>query len=149
MSVLNSAKVIGRLTKEVEINDSGELTILRNSVAVNRDFKNKDGDYDADFIPFVAFGKTAEFIEKFFNKGDAIAIDGSIRTGSYTNKDGNKVYTTEIAVEKASFVPGSKKSSEESVEEEPKKKTSSKKAKKAEKDDEDFMNIEEAEDLPF
>ena len=145
MSVLNSAKVIGRLTKEVEINDSGELTILRNSVAVNRDYKNKDGDYEADFIPFVAFGKTAEFIENFFHKGDVIAIDGSIRTGSYTNKDGNKVYTTEISVEKAAFVPGAKKS-EEPVEEAPKKK-STKKAKK--EYNEDFMNIEEAEDLPF
>ena len=146
MSLANQTTLIGRLTRETETTD-GDNVVLRNTIAVKRDYKNKDGDYESDFISIVAFGKTAEFIEKYFNKGDAIVVGGSIRTGSYTNKDGQKIYTTDVSVDKADFVPGSKKSSDEPVEEEKPKKKSTKKAKKD--DDDDFMNVEETEDLPF
>ena len=107
---MNKVVLIGRLTKDPEIRYStGEnaTAIARFSVAVNRRFKNAEGNYDADFINCVAFGKTAEFIEKYFAKGSMIALSGRIQTGSYTNKDGARVYTTDIVVEDVEFA-GSK-----------------------------------------
>jgi len=107
---MNRVNLVGRLTKDVTINYStGENAnaICRFTVAVNRKFKNKEtGQYDADFISCVAFGKTCEFIAKWFHKGDPIGISGNIRTGSYTNKDGIKVYTTDVYVDDAEFVGG-------------------------------------------
>ena len=147
MSVLNNVMICGRLTKDVDVRQAGETTIARTTVAVTRDYKNKDGEYDSDFIPIIAFGKTAEFIEKFFSKGKPIAVTGSIQTGSYTNKDGQKVYTTEVAVDKATFVPGVPRDVEDEA---PAKKTTKKPAKTVDPDD-DFMNIspEEASKLPW
>lgn len=105
---MNKVDLVGRLTKDVTLNYStGENAnaSCRFTVAVNRKFKNKEtGQYDADFIGCVAFGKTAEFISKWFHKGDPIGISGNIRTGSYTNKDGIKVYTTDVYVDDAEFV---------------------------------------------
>ena len=148
MSAVNNCQIIGRLTKDVASAQTGETTVARTTVAVQRSFKDKDGNYEADFISVFAFGKTAEFLEKFFKKGDPVIIRGNIRTGSYTNKDGQKVYTTEVAIDEISFVPGSKKSEEEPKTET--KKTTKKKTVNVE-DDDDFMTIseEEAEDLPF
>lgn len=99
--------MIGRLTRDPEIRYSqGEnaTATARFSVAVNRRFKNTEGNYDADFINCVAFGKSAEFIEKYFKKGMAIGLTGRIQTGSYTNKDGQKVYITDVIVEETEFV---------------------------------------------
>ena len=104
---MNKCALVGRLTKEPEIRYSqGEnaTATARFSVAVNRRFKNAEGNYDADFINCVAFGKTAEFLEKYFKKGMAIGLTGHIQTGSYTNKDGQKVYTTDVIVEETEFV---------------------------------------------
>lgn len=104
---MNKVILVGRFTRDPEIRYStGEsaTATARFSLAVNRRFKNAEGNYDADFINCVAFGKTAEFIEKYFNKGMAIGITGRIQTGSYTNKDGQKVYTTDVVVEEAEFV---------------------------------------------
>lgn len=78
----------------------------RFSVGVQRDFKNAEGRYDADFPNVVAFGKTAEFVEKYFHKGDRIEVIGQIRTGSYTNKDGVRVYTTDVWADKVKFGGG-------------------------------------------
>lgn len=100
---MNNVTIIGRLYKDPEVR-IGDTTIARFGVAVNRDFKNKEGKYDADFISCIAFGKTAEFIEKYFSKGMKIGLIGKIQTGSYTNKDGNKVYTTDIVAEKIEFI---------------------------------------------
>lgn len=100
---MNNVTIIGRLYKDPEVR-FGDTTIARFGVAVNRDFKNKEGKYDADFISCIAFGKTAEFIEKYFSKGMKIGLIGKIQTGSYTNKDGNKVYTTDIVAEKIEFI---------------------------------------------
>lgn len=97
---------IGRLTKDPEIKHStGETanTIARFSLAVNRRFKNAEGTYDADFINCVAFGKTAEFIEKYFKKGEMMAVTARVQTGNYTNKDGIKVYTTDMVIEEVDF----------------------------------------------
>lgn len=100
---MNNVQIIGRLSKDPELR-VGDSTIARFGVAVNRKFKNKEGKYDADFINCIAFGKTAEFVEKYFSKGMKIGIIGRIQTGSYTNKDGNKVYTTDIIAEEIEFI---------------------------------------------
>ena len=104
---MNKVHLVGRLTRDPEIRYSqGEnaTATARFSVAVNRRFKNSEGNYDADFINCVAFGKSAEFVEKYFKKGMAIGLTGRIQTGSYTNKDGQKVYTTDVVVEETEFV---------------------------------------------
>lgn len=115
---MNKVIIIGRFTRDPEIKYStGEnaTATARFSLAVNRRFKNKEGNYDADFINCVAFGKTAEFIEKYFTKGMAIGITGRIQTGSYTNKEGQKVYTTEVVVEETEFVESKNKGTDDNV----------------------------------
>lgn len=104
---MNKVELVGRLTRDPEVRYSqGEnaSAIARFSIAINRRFKNAEGNYEADFINCVAFGKGGEFVEKYFKKGMAIGITGRIQTGSYTNKDGVKVYTTDVVVEEAEFV---------------------------------------------
>ena len=104
---MNKVEIVGRLTRDPEVRystgDKPSAT-AKFSVAVNRKFKNTDGNYDADFINCVAFGKAGEFIEKYFKKGMAIGLTGRIQTGNYTNKKGDKVYTTDIIVEDSEFV---------------------------------------------
>ena len=115
---MNKVIIIGRFTRDPEIKYStGEnaTATARFSLAVNRRFKNKEGNYDADFINCVAFGKTAEFIEKYFSKGMAIGITGRIQTGSYTNKEGQKVYTTDVVVEETEFVESKNKGTSDNV----------------------------------
>lgn len=94
----------GRLTKDVELKEANGLQIARFTVAVNRQFK-KD---EADFINCIAFGKKAETIEKFFEKGSPINIEGRLQTGSY-EKDGVKHFTTDVIVDNFEFVASSKK----------------------------------------
>ena len=97
---------MGRLTRDPEVRYSqGEqaTAIARYTLAVDRRFK-RDGDQQtADFIPCVAFGRTGEFAERYFRKGTKVAVVGHIQTGSYTNKDGQKVYTTEVIVDEQEF----------------------------------------------
>lgn len=102
---MNKTILMGRLTRDPEVRYSaGEnaMAIARFTLAVNRRFR-RDGEHNADFISCVAFGKTAEFIEKYITQGRQICISGRIQTGSYTNKDGQKVYTTEVVVEEVDF----------------------------------------------
>jgi single-strand DNA-binding protein len=102
---MNKVILIGRLTRDPETRyTQGEnpRAISRHSLAVNRKFK-REGQPDADFINCVAFGKNGEFAEKYLKKGMQIAIVGSIQTGSYTDKDGNKRYTTDIVVDEYNF----------------------------------------------
>ena len=96
---------MGRLTRDPEIKSSqGEksTTIARYTLAVDRRF-NRDNEQNADFIGCVAFGKSAEFAEKYFRQGIKVIVTGRIQTGSYTNKDGQKVYTTDVVVEDQEF----------------------------------------------
>ena len=98
---------VGRLCADPEIrtmNNDKQTTVARFRIAISRKYKNAEGKYDADFITCNAFGATADFIEKYFHKGMAIGITGSVQTGSYTNKDGATVYTTEIHVDDVEFV---------------------------------------------
>lgn len=107
MRRMNKVTLIGRLTRDPDIryseNANGQMCIAKYSLAVNRRFKT-DGQPDADFINCTAFGKTAEFVEKYLFKGMKIAVVGEWRTGSYENKDGNKVYTNECLVFEHEFV---------------------------------------------
>ena len=96
---------IGRLTRDPEVrytNGDKPMAIARYTLAVDRRFK-REGQDGADFIPCVAFGKGGEFVEKYCKKGTKLAVSGRIQTGSYTNKEGQKVYTTEIVVEEQEF----------------------------------------------
>ena len=99
---MNKVILIGRLTREPETRYAGEMAITRYSLAVDRKYK-KDGEQTADFINCVAFGKSGEFAEKYLHKGMKIAVTGRIQTGSYDNKEGNKVYTTDVVVEEHEF----------------------------------------------
>jgi len=100
---LNKVIANGNLVRDPEVKQAGNTKTARFSIACKRNFKDKDGNYGADFVNCVAFGKTAEFVEKYFHKGSPIIVEGRINTGSYTNKDGQKVYTTDVAVEKVEF----------------------------------------------
>ena len=102
---MNKNFLMGRLTRDPEVRYSaGEnsMAIARYTIAVDRRFK-RDGEATADFIGCVAFGRQAEFAEKYFRQGIKIAISGRIQTGSYVNKDGVKVYTTDVVVEDQEF----------------------------------------------
>lgn len=102
---MNKVTLIGRLTKDPEVRYSqGENTtaIARYSLAVDRRYK-REGELETDFINCVAFSKQGEFAEKYLRKGMKIAISGRIQTGSYTDKDGKKIYTTDIVVEEHFF----------------------------------------------
>ena len=97
---MNLAILMGRLTKDPDISTSQNGTqIARYTIAIDRIGK----DQGADFISCVAFNKSAEFADKYLKKGTKIAVEGAIRTGSYTNKDGQKVYTTDVIVNRQEF----------------------------------------------
>jgi len=102
---MNKVVLVGRLTRDPEVRYSqGEnaTAIARYTVAVDRRFK-RENEASADFVPCVVFGRSAEFAEKYFRQGMRVAISGRIQTGSYTNKEGAKVYTTEVVVEDQEF----------------------------------------------
>lgn len=104
--MLNQSIIMGRLTKDPETRyiQNSDNSVTRFTVAVERDYKAAGEDKPkTDYISCIAWNKTGEFIGKYFKKGSMIAVIGSIETGSYTNKDGEKVYTTDIRVSKASF----------------------------------------------
>lgn len=109
---MNKIILVGRLTKDPEIRSTNAGVATANfTVAVNRRYKNKEGGYDADFLPCVAFRQTAEFIGKFFKKGSMIGLEGSVQTRSYDAQDGSKRYVTEVNVENVEFVGGKNDSS--------------------------------------
>ncbi len=102
---MNKVILMGRLTRDPDVRYSqGEnaSAFARYTLAVDRRFK-RDGEATADFISCVAFGRQAEFAEKYLRQGTKIAITGRIQTGSYTNRDGQKVYTTDVVVEEQEF----------------------------------------------
>jgi single-strand DNA-binding protein len=97
---MNSCHFIGRLTKDIELRYTNtEIAVTSFILAVNRQFKKEGEERQADFLSCKAFGKTAEFMGKYFSKGRQVGIDGRIQTGSY-EKDGVKIYTTDVIVEK-------------------------------------------------
>lgn len=103
---MNKVIIIGRLTADPELRQSQNGTAsCRFNVAVNRKFKNQNGEYDSDFISCVAFKQTAEFVSRYFSKGKMIALEGTLRTGSYQDKNHSDVthYTTDVFVENVEF----------------------------------------------
>ena len=102
---MNKTILMGRLTRDPEVRytqGDNASAVARFSLAVDRRFK-KDGEQTADFINCVAFGKTGEFIERYCHQGTKLVVEGRIQTGSYTNRDGNKVYTTDVVAENVEF----------------------------------------------
>lgn len=141
---MNKVVLMGRLTRDPEVRYvSGEnaTAIARYTLAVDRRFK-RDGEQSADFINCVVFGKGAEFAEKYLRQGTKIAAVGRIQTGSYTNKDGQKVYTTDVVVEEQEFAESKNSSGGES---------SSEKKPAIKTDSDGFMNIPDdaGDELPF
>lgn len=131
---MNKVMLVARLTKDPDIRytqGNDPVCIAKFSVAVDRKVK-KDGEASADFPNIVAFGKTAEFVEKYFHKGMKIGITGRLQTGKYQDKDGKTVYTTDVVAEEVEFVE--KKNAEDTG-----------------NTNDGFMNIPEGleEDLPF
>lgn len=103
--MMNKTQLIGNLVSDVEFKQSASGTgVARLRLAVRRNFKNQQNEYDADFINCVAFGKTAEMLNQYFKKGSKIAVDGRIQTGSYENKQGQRVYTTDVVIENFYFI---------------------------------------------
>ena len=142
MSDMNNVSLMGRLTADPELKTTQNgISYCRFTVAVNR--YSKDGEDTADFISCVAWRSTAEFICNYFLKGNKIALIGSIQTGSYTDKDGRKVYTTDVNTDKVFFCESKKESSSESNTKSSKSRT----PRKEPIDDEVFEEI--ADDLPF
>lgn len=138
---MNNVQLVGRFTRDPEVRyTDGGTTVARFNLAVDRRFA-KEGQQEADFISCVAFGKTAEFLEKWFRKGMRVGLTGRIQTGSYTNKDGQKVYTTDVVTDSVEFVENRKASENESP-----------KQTEPHTDEDGFMNIPvdvEDEGLPF
>lgn len=103
---MNRVILMGRLTRDAEIRytpGDKSLAIARFSLAVDRRYNKNTEEQSADFISCISFGKIAEFFERFGCKGAKFVVEGRIQTGSYTNKDGQKVYTTDVVVENAEF----------------------------------------------
>jgi len=105
---MNKVILMGRLTRNPEVRYSageGSMAIARYTLAVDRRFarRGEDNGATADFISCVAFGRSAEFAEKYFHQGMKVVVTGRIQTGSYVNKDGQKVYTTDVVVEDQEF----------------------------------------------
>ncbi len=106
---MNNWSGVGRLTKDVDLRYYQSGTAVANfTLAINRPFKNQDGEREADFIRILAFGKTAETIAQYVKKGQQLGIEGRIQTGSYENKQGQMVYTTDIVVNQFTFISESK-----------------------------------------
>lgn len=124
---MNKVVLMGRLTRDAEVtySNGGELAIARYTLAVDRRYKRDE--QSADFIRCVAFGKSAEFAEKYLHQGTKIVLEGRIQTGSYQDKDGKTVYTTEVVVESQEFAE----------------------SKKSQTNENEFVAIPDNVDLPF
>lgn len=141
---MNSVNLVGRLTRDPDVRyTDGGTSIARFSLAVDRRFKKDDGP-TADFPNCVAFGKSAEFIEKYFHKGMRIGVQGRIQTGSYENQEGTKIYTTDVVVENCEFVESKAAAQESNT-------ASGQQNGFGQPDSDGFMNIPDdiPEELPF
>lgn len=152
---MNKVVLVGRLARNPEVRYSkGEkpTAVARYTLAVDRRFK-RDGEPTADFIPCVVFGRSAEFAEKYFRQGMRVAISGNIQTGSYTNKDGVKVYTTEVYVEEQEFAESRSEHGSGNTPSQSSQNTSTQTSAPAQPavDANGFMNIPDGidEELPF
>lgn len=146
---MNKVILMGRLTRDPEVKYSqgdNATAIARFTLAVERRIK-RDNEASADFINCVSFGRSAEFAEKYFRKGTKIVICGRIQTGSYTNKDGQKVYTTDIVIEEQDFAE-SKATSQQNNSGSAQNNSNSRQSQKPQPDPDEFMSVDD-DDLPF
>lgn len=143
---MNVAVLSGRLTRdpEVKVTQSG-TDVCSFTIAVDRRFKDANGERGADFISCVAWRQTAEFIGKYFSKGSRIEVSGSIQTRNYDDKDGRKIYVTEVNVEQASFGESKRSGNESTYEPTPEPQT----VTETPKVQESFLPEIDNEDLPF
>lgn len=106
---MNKTILIGRVTKDIDLKSTASgKSVVQFTLAVNRDYKNAEGNYDADFIPCVAFEQRAGVISKYVHKGDRLGVFGSIRTRTFDKQDGSKGYATEVIVEGFEFLESKK-----------------------------------------
>lgn len=151
---MNKVIISGRLTRDPDIRYSQgaePIAVTRISVAVNRRFK-REGEPDADFINCIAFGKTGEFISKYFSKGKMIGIVGNIRTNSWTDQTGQKRYSTEVYIDEAEFLESKAASEANKDSYQPPKEDQSFNQNSSESISDDFYSIESGVDddnLPF
>lgn len=102
---MNRINIIGRITKDLELKQtSSNINFIRFSIAVDRTFKNEEGEYETDFFNVVAWRKTAEFINNHFGKGSRIAISGRLQTSKYTDNEGKDRVSTEIVADEVDFI---------------------------------------------
>lgn len=153
---MNKVILMGRLTRDPEVRYSqGErqMAIARYTLAVDRRGRNAAaGEQTADFLPCIAFDKAAEFAEKYFHQGTKLIVTGRIQTGSYTNKDGQKVYTTDIVVEEQEFAESKAAGNEQAPSAAARPNPAPAQAAKPKADAHGFMSIPdgvEDDDLPF
>lgn len=145
---MNRVILCGRLTREPEIRYSqtanGSMAVARYTLAVDRTFK-KEGEQAVDFINCIAFGKNGEFAEKYLHQGTKMIVEGRWQTGSYTNKDGNKVYTNDCIVERHEFCESKNSSMQHGTQDNPQPMPSNVAAEG------EWMNIPDGidEELPF
>ena len=149
---MNKVILMGRLTRDPEVRYSaGEnaMAIARYTLAVDRRFR-RDGDATADFINCVVFGRGAEFAEKYFRQGLKVVVTGRIQTGSYTNREGQKVYTTDVVIEDQEFAE-SKATSDSYAASQPRPSAASPMPAPGAENADGFMNIPDGidEELPF
>jgi single-strand DNA-binding protein len=112
--VLNKAILVGRLTKDIDLRSTASGTSVSNfTIAIQRKFKDANGERQSDFINCVAFGKTADFLKSWFSRGAMLSVEGRIQVRNYEDKDGKKVYVTEVIAEDVGFIEGKKEQAEE------------------------------------
>ena len=110
--MVNNVVLVGRITKDPEVRNTGSTSVCNFSLAVNRNFKNKEGGYDADFVNVVVFGNIAELMERYVSKGQLISVQGRIQTRNYENSEGQRIYVTEVVGTTVQFLESKNKSSE-------------------------------------
>ena len=147
---MNKVILMGRLTRDPEIryaNNANSTCIANYTLAVDRRFKRQGDEQTADFIQCVAMGKGGEFAEKYLHQGTKIVVEGRIQTGSYTNKDGQKIFTTDVMVESQEFAESKAASAQNGNQ----NASAPTRPSVAQNDSDGFMNIPDAieEELPF
>ena len=143
---MNKVILMGRLTREPDVrysqNADGSMAVARYTLAVDRRRgRNSDNEQSADFISCVAFGRSGEFAEKYLHQGTKIVVTGRIQTGSYTNKDGQRVYTTDVVVEEQEFAESKNTEGGGTYSNQP--------APAPQQNDGGFMSVDEDSELPF
>ena len=154
VKIMNNFNCIGRIVKDLEVKTSqGGTAVLNNTVAINRPFKNKQtGEREADFINFVAFGKTAEIIAQYHQKGSLIGLTGRMQSRSYENSNSQKVFVTELVVNEIHFTGSNNASDGQQSQARPNTNQSQKQRSQAPEEN-PFANskgpVDISDDLPF